>query len=343
MSETLQDNTRVVTIGGGTGSFTLLQEFKNHFDTTAVVNMADNGGSTGVLRDEFGVLPPGDIRQCLVALSDSSQTTRELMSYRFEQGNGLQGHSLGNLILTAAEKMSDGDYDKAIHMVTDLLNIRGKVLPVTKDKIDLELIWPSGETVAGEFNVGNLHFEGRSRPDIRLTPKPTLNPQAEAAILEADTVVIAPGNLYGSIAPALVVPGMREALSQTDASILYVCNLVTKPGQTEGMRAHEYANEIQRFIGAPVLDYVLYNTGRPEPELLSKYVRDGEFLVQACKRAFKKARYEAVGLPLIADDVLVPQAGDAIAAVRSLIRHDASAVAAKVAEISEQRNEYIAS
>jgi uncharacterized cofD-like protein len=341
MSEQFREDINVVNISAGTGGFTLLQEFKNRFENvTAVVNMADNGGSTGVLRDELGVLPPGDVRQCLVALSEAQDEVRELFSFRFDEG-GLKGHTFGNLFLSAFEKMSEGDFSRAVRLAGEVLRIRGAVLPVTTDKVDLELAWPDGETISGEFAIGHVDFAGRSEPHIRLVPETKLNPAAEEAIGNADMVVIAPGNLYGSLAPALVVPGMRETLEQTEADIVYVCNLVTKPGQTDGFKVHNYAREIMRFIGAPVLDYVLYNTERPSEELLCKYMRDGEFLVEACTKAFQNESYQAIGLDMIDDAPVLIQSGDAIAHSRSLIRHNAAAVADQMLALNRQSIEAV--
>lgn len=336
VTEHIREDLNVTTIGGGTGSFTLLQEFKDQFENvTAVVNMADDGGSTGVLRDEMGVLPPGDIRQCLVALSEAPEELRirELFTYRYDEG-GLKGHTFGNLFLSTYEKMPGGDFAQAIHLAGEFLRIRGAVLPVTNDKVCLEIEHENGEVIQGEFKIGHHDFAGQTKPQIRLTPaEAKLNSAAEEAIGNADIVVIAPGNLYGSLAPALVVPGMRETLQHTEATIVYVCNLVTKPGQTDGFRVHDYAREINRFIGAPLLDRVLYNTAEPAPDLLRKYVRDGEFLVRACLDTLAGESYEATGLDMIDNTPLAAEAGDAIAHSRSLIRHNASLVAQQLSKL----------
>ncbi|HEX7368173.1 MAG TPA: gluconeogenesis factor YvcK family protein [Candidatus Saccharimonadales bacterium] len=324
---------RVVTIGGGTGSFTLLTRFKNYFDDlTAIVNMADNGGSSGVLRDELGALPPGDVRQCLVALSEAPEELRELFNFRFAEGT-LAGHTLGNLFLSAVEKMSS-DFDEAIRLASEVLRIRGRVLPVTKESVQLELVWPDGRVVRGEFTIGDIDFDGWQRPELRLVPPAPLDPHARQAIARADVVVIAPGNLYGSLAPALMVSGMREALQATPAKVAYVCNLVTKPGQTDGFQVHDYAAEIERFVGAPVLDYVLYNTARPPAQLLRRYAHAGELPVTADSGALHTVAYQAVGLPLIADEPNAARAGDTIALTRSLIRHDADAVARELLKLA---------
>lgn len=322
---------RVVTIGGGTGSFTLLRGFKDYFSQlTAIVNMADDGGSTGQLRDELGVLPPGDVRQCLVALSEAPEL-RELFNYRFSEGS-LRGQSFGNLFLSAAEKVS-GDFEQAISLASKVLRLRGQVVPVTTTNATLRLSWPDGETVDGEFQIGHLDFQGRAHPEISLQPGAMLTANAARAIADAQLVVINPGNLYGSLAPALLVDGMRAALESTGATVVYVCNLVTKPGQTDAFKAHDFAAEIERFVGSPVLDYLLYNTEVPVPELLATYTHAGELLVEADHAALDSAHYQAIGLPLIADKPVKSGGADAIAHVRSLIRHDATAVAGQLLKL----------
>ena len=319
------ESPKIVVIGGGTGSFTLLKSLKYYVrDLTALVNMADDGGSTGQLRDELGVLPPGDVRQCLVALSDSPKV-RELFNYRFDAGS-LDGHSFGNLFLSAIEKMTD-DFEEAVAIASEVLRIHGKVIPVTTTKAQLVLKEKSGNEVRGEFKVGNLRFIGDKRPELYLDPIAPLTKAGEKAILDADMLVVAPGNLYGSLAPALIVDGMQQALKKTRAKIVYVCNLVTKPHQTDGFSVSDYAAEIERFIGAQVIDYVLYNTDMPSPSLIDKYTHAGEKLIEFNLDELDKAHYRAIGLPLIdqAKDTS-PVKGDAIAHVRSLIRHDGRAV-----------------
>lgn len=326
------ESPKVVVIGGGTGSFTLLKSLKHYVrDVTALVNMADDGGSTGALRDELGVLPPGDVRQCLVALSDSPKV-RDLFNYRFDAGS-LEGHSFGNLFLSAIEKMTD-DFEEAITIASEVLQIHGKVIPVTTTKSQLVLREESGNEVRGEFKVGQLRFLGDKRPELYLDPFAPLTDAGKKAIVEADMVVIAPGNLYGSLAPALIVDGMKEALVNTSAKVVYVCNLVTKPHQTDGFRVDDYVDEIERFIGAPVLDYVLYNTDMPSPTLLEKYTHAGETLIEFDLEKLSRAHYRAIGLPLI-DQADTPKVnkGDAIAHARSLIRHDGRAVSRQLMSI----------
>jgi uncharacterized cofD-like protein len=323
------ENAKIVVIGGGTGSFTLLSSLKYYVrDLTALVNMADDGGSTGELRDQYGVLPPGDVRQCLVALSDSPRM-RDLFSFRFPSGS-MQGHSFGNLFLSALEIMSD-DFEEAIEAASEVLRIHGRVIPVTTTKSKLMLKEQSGNIISGEHKIELLRFTGSNRPLLYLDPVATLTESGRKAIEEADMVVIAPGNLYGSLVAALTVEGMREALMSTKAKITYVCNLVTKPYQTDGFMVHDYVSEIERFVGRQFLDYVLYNTDTPPPALLAKYTHDGEKLVGFDLDVLEDAPYRAIGLPLIDTERKVDAApGDAIASTRNLIRHDARAVSRRL-------------
>lgn len=315
---------KIAVIGGGTGSFTLLRQLKYYTKyITALVNMADDGGSTGVLRDELGVLPPGDVRQCLVALSESERV-RELFNYRFEEGT-FEGHAFGNLFLTALEKMN-GNFASAVETAAEVLNITGEVHPVTLDKVTLVMKQANGTVTEGEFRIGHTDFGSSKRPEMTLAPKAELNPAARAAITAADIVVIAPGNIYGSLAPALIVPGMSEALNETKAKKVYVCNLVTKPGQTDDFDVADFAAEIERF-GDFKLDYVLYNKEQPSEELLEKYAKEGEFGVAFDKTRLKKMHYQAIGGEFVSDESFETKPGDPIAASRTLIRHDAHAVA----------------
>lgn len=322
---------KFVVIGGGTGSFTVLSGLKRYVsDISAIVNMADDGGSTGILRDELGVLPPGDIRQCLVALSETDQL-RDLFNYRFEDGS-LSGHTFGNLFLSAVEKMTDS-FSDAIDLAGTLLRIKGRVLPITTQKITLKMQLSDGTNVEGEHRIGSYRLGDRQRPELALSPAATINDQAAIAIHEADVVVIAPGNLYGSIAPALIVDGVKDALETTSAKIVYICNLVTKPDQTDDFMVHDFAAEIERFIGANVLDYVIFNTDEPPKSLLKKYTHEGEYIVEFDLDHMHGCHYQANGLPLIDETPVQTSAADKIARHRSLIRHDSDRLARELMRI----------
>ena len=315
---------KIVVIGGGTGSFTLLQGVKRYAKhVTALVNMADDGGSTGQLRDELGVLPPGDVRQCLVALSDSPKV-RDLFNYRFDEGS-LKGHAFGNLFLTALEKMT-GSFGEAVELAGRVLNIEGRVEPVTLSDVTLCVEGVDGRPVKGQFTIA--HQEIAKRPKIWLEPTAVANPAAVRAILRADLVVVAPGNLYGSLAPVLVIDGIRRALHETRAKCVYVCNLVTKPGPTDGFTVKDFASEIERLAGSEFLDYVVFNNDEPSPELMEKYAHGGELVVKYDLNELRRQHYEFRGVPILAKQAWTgAQASDPIASARSFIRHDSDAVA----------------
>ncbi len=323
---------KIVVIGGGTGSFTLLSELKKYtHNITALISMADDGGSTGKLRDELGVLPAGDIRQCLVALS-SSPKVRDLFNYRFEEG-GLKGHVFGNLFMAALEKMT-GSYAEAVETASEVLNIMGKVEPITLDNIKLTARMKDGTVVRGENNLEEYEMSDGERPWMELEPEANINPDAIQAILEADQVVIAPGSLYCSLAPALLVKGLTSVLNKSKAKKIYVCNLVNKPGETAGFEVDDFAKEIERFSGMK-LDYVLYNNHRPANRLMERYAHDGELIVEWDEKKLAKKHYKAIGKKFVADRpyLAVQNASDPLAAERSLIRHDADRVARELMRI----------
>ena len=317
---------RCVVIGGGTGSFTVLSGIKNHLsDVTALVNMADDGGSTGTLRDELGVLPPGDVRQCLVALSDAPQRLRDLFNFRFSEGS-LSGHAFGNLFLSAVEKMTD-NFGDAVRLASEVLDIRGTVLPITLNNARLVMRWDDGTELRGEGRIDIAHFvRAKGLPTLSLDPMPRINPAAVQAIAEADVILVSPGDLYTSLGPLLTVGGVREALAASNATRIYICNLVEKPGQTSGFTVSDHAAEIERLAGTPFLDYVLYNTATPPPALAQRYAEQGEVLVRVDEDRLRSAHYHSVGKPLLSEAEVEQVKGDALAAHRSLIRHDGTAL-----------------
>jgi uncharacterized cofD-like protein len=330
----IDGDTKVVVIGGGTGSFTVLSGLKNYYRyITAIVSMADDGGSTGQLRDDLGVLPPGDVRQCLVALSRSPRV-RDLFSYRFEEGS-FKGHSFGNLFLTALEKMT-GDFYKGVALAGDILRTSGRVEPVTFDKVVLAM-QDGKKVLAGQHEIDIKQF-AEQRPEIWLEPRPTANPRAIEAIKKADIVVVAPGGLYTSLGATLVVPGVGQALKRSKARKIYICNLVNKPGQTDGFTVADYAAEIERTAGVGFLDIVLYNTHRPSREMLARYAADGELPVKMDKVALRNARFKVVGVDLLAREVW--QGGsksDTIASTRTLIRHDPNKIARQIVKLTSRK------
>ena len=325
------DELKIAVIGGGTGSFTLLTELKNYTSQiVALVNMADDGGSTGTLRDEYGALPPGDVRQCLIALSRVPDA-RDLFNYRFESGS-MRGHAFGNLFLTALEQMT-GDFSKGVELAGSFLNIVGRVEPITLDNIRLVMENHNGKIVKGEDNIGKNDFRS-CRPKMWLDPKAKPNPIALSAIENANLIVIAPGNLYGSLAPALLVSKIGRALKNSKAKKVYVCNLMTKPGQTDNFGVTDFADEIERLAGGNILDAVLYNTECPSDDLIKKYAHDNELPVKIDKENFDKKHYVLYGANLLSGVMWEQKSkNDPLASSRTFIRHDSSSVALSLKKI----------
>ena len=322
----------IVVIGGGTGSFTVLNSLKTISEITALVNMVDDGGSTGELRDQFGVLPTGDIRQCLVALSPSDEL-REVFNYRFPKGSDFSGHNFGNLFLTALSNLAKGDFAEAIENASKILNVKGRVVPVTLDDRHLVIETTDGAIIRGEHKIDYLDIPSLKGAQISFDEHTKVNPVASKAIKNANIIVIAPGDLYTSIGPALAVKGISEAIRKTDAKVIYICNLVNKPRHTMGFKVEDYAAEIERIIGARVLDYVIYNTQTPSPETLAKYLKDREIPVEFDIEVLQKKHYKAVaGEFLYKGKALKRDVNDTLPD-RSLIRHDQEAVCRAIMKI----------
>jgi len=327
-----RDEIKIAVIGGGTGSFTLLSALKDHTtQLAAIVNMVDDGGSTGVLRDELGALPPGDVRQCLVALSDSPKV-RALFDYRFDEGT-FKGHSFGNLLLSALEKVS-GSFSEAVETASEILRINGVVIPATLDDVRLRMEWPEASVILHGERVIDANFfkYDPRRANLSLVPAATANPTALQAILRADLIVIAPGDLYTSLGPLLVIDGISEALQKTRATVVYVSNLVTKKGQTENFTVSDHASEIERFVGAKFLDYVLYNNQKPTAEVALRYKEEGAYLVNIDTERLVKASYEIRGGKFLGE-IASSNEADTLPVTRSLIRHDSRAVADAIMQL----------
>jgi uncharacterized cofD-like protein len=327
-----KNDVKIAVIGGGTGSFTMLSALKYHTSQiAAIVSMADDGGSTGVLRDELGTLPPGDVRQCLVALSDSPKV-RDLFEYRFDTGT-FSGHSFGNVLLTALEKIS-GDFGQAVETASDILRIRGTVIPATLDNVRLKMEWDDKSLVLHGERVIDAEFfkQDPRKARLSLMPNPAPNPMAIAAIDQADIVVIAPGDLYTSLGPLLVIDGIGEALARTKAKVFYVANLVSKHGQTDNFTVSDHAAEIERFAGQDILDYVLYNHQQPSEEVARLYEAEKGYVTRADTDKLESEHYAAVGGEFLGK-MATANSADTLIGKRSLIRHDARAVAKLIVDL----------
>ncbi|MEN9551868.1 MAG: hypothetical protein RI935_245 [Candidatus Parcubacteria bacterium] len=309
---------KIVTVGGGTGSFTVLSGIKNipHISITALVSMADDGGSTGVLRDELGVLPPGDVRQCLVALSEHSDIVRKLMSYRFHEGS-LSGHSFGNIFLAALEKVS-GDFVHGIQVASEILKVKGSVAPVTSNKADLIILLKNNRLLIGEDELNHSNIQEVGIEKMFYKQEVVLNDHARKAILEADYIILGPGNYYCSLVPCLIVEGMKEVLHETSAKIIFPANLTNKHGHTMGWKITDYVKDIESYIGKEV-DCVLINNESPTQEQIDAYkIEEGDGVMVLDDYD----KDNAVRQPLLSHTVIQKIEGDAIHSVRSFIRHD---------------------
>ena len=301
---------RIVAIGGGSGLSVLLRGLKAAVgreigDLKAVVTVSDDGGSSGRLRRDFGVLPPGDIRNCLVALANDEDLVARLFQYRFATGEGLSGHSFGNLLLTALTGIT-GDFYQAILTAEEILAVRGKIFPATLVDVRLRARSVSGRVYEGESAIGEA---GEQIDRIELVP-PRLPafPDAVEAVRAADLIVLGPGSLYTSILPNLLIPAILEAVRRSEASIVLPINLMTQPGETDGMSAVAHLDALERHIGEGVIDTVLANSAALPDEGLEHYAE-----VKAIPVDIDRELIEARGLALVERDLL--DEGE-------LIRHD---------------------
>ena len=253
----LKRGPNIVAIGGGTGLSVLLSGLKNHTDNlTAIIGVADDGGSSGRLRRDLGVLPPGDFRNCIVAMSDESSLLQELFQYRFSKGTELKGHSFGNLFITAMSDIADG-FESGISESSKVLAVRGSIKPATVDHIQLSADLNDGNHVVGESNIRSM-ASTVSRIYINPAEAAAYEPAVEA-ILEANTVILGPGSLYSSVLPNLLVQGICQALKDTRATKIYVCNVATEIGETGGYDLSNHVEALQKHTFPSVVDYVIAN------------------------------------------------------------------------------------
>ncbi|MDR2539979.1 MAG: YvcK family protein [Chlamydiales bacterium] len=314
---------KVVVIGGGTGNFSVLRGLKDYpVNLSAIVSMADDGGSTGILRDELGVLPPGDVRQCLIALSNSSNMMRSLMNYRFENG-GLEGHSFGNLLLSALEKVT-GSFEKAVEEMGKILFIKGKVIPVTTHQVRLKMLLSNRKLLEGEREVYLSHEIDQGYKSIYLEPFPKANPLAIDEIMNADVIILGPGGLHTSLIPNLLVEGLSAALCTSTAKKAFVVNLMNRKGQTTGFKVSDYLEEIVRFIGKDIFDYILVNNESPPQELIEVYSDEGQIVENDLKDA------RIIASSLLGGPKEIPKK-DLLK--RNLIRHDSKKLAQELIKI----------
>ncbi|MGL5078665.1 MAG: gluconeogenesis factor YvcK family protein [Waterburya sp.] len=305
---------KIVVVGGGTGLSTLLRGLKDYSSNiTAIVTVADDGGSSGRLRREIGVLPPGDIRNCIAALADEEELLTELFQYRFEAGSGLIGHSFGNLFLTAMSEIT-GDLEQAVAASSKVLAISGKVLPSTLTDVSLWAEMEDGRLIEGESNIPQAG--GRIKTIGCMPANPPALPAAVTAIKEAEYIIIGPGSLYTSIIPNLLVPDIRDAIAKADVPRIYVCNIMTQPGETEGFSVGDHIREIDRISKQKLFDAVLVHRKPPSPVSLQRYSLENSHPVYLDREEIAKLNRRIVMANVMEED-----------SIKGHVRHSSSQLA----------------
>lgn len=296
LSSRLARGPRITAIGGGNGLAALLSGLKTHTSNiTAVVTMADDGGSSGRLRRDMGLPPPGDIRNCLVALADDESLMSRLFQYRFADGE-LEGHSFGNLFVAALAEVT-GDFERAVRESTHVLKVRGRVLPATLDDVVLHAQLEDGAQVSGQSTITAGDLLPRR---VWLTPEqPRALPEAVEAVLHSDMVVLGPGSLYTSVVPNLLIPEVRDALERTRAWVVYVCNVMTEPSETDGYTAADHLEALYRHGIAGMVDVVLVNESPVTGELAAAYERAGAAPVAVAEERLKALGVRVARAPLV--------------------------------------------
>lgn len=309
---TIKENSKIVVIGGGTGLSVMLRGLKKYpVDITAIVTVADDGGSSGRLRNELAIPPPGDVRNVLAALSDAEPLIVDLFQHRFETSSELSGHSLGNLIIAALTAIK-GDFVQAVKDMSRVLNIHGKVLPAANQSVVLHAEMTDGSVVSGESKIP---MSGKEIKRVYLTPeviKPL--PDTIESLREADMIVLGPGSLYTSILPNLLVPEIGEEVCNSSAKKVYICNLMTQPGETIGFTASRHVEALYDHMGCAFIDTILVNNKAVPPELQQRYEQE-----RALPVSFDVERLILMGMEVIQDEI--------ISIKQELIRHNTEKVA----------------
>lgn len=321
---------KIVVLGGGTGTSAVLRALKAYpVHLTAIPSMADDGGSTGILRRELRVLPPGDVRQCIIALADNEDSARALFGYRFDKGV-FRGHNMGNLILAALEQEC-GSFEKAVGQCSDLLSLRGAIHPATYTSVTLSARLKN-ETVRGQSAIHTRRLDTLEK--LFLEPHPKANPQAITAINEADTIIFAPGDWFSSVMPNFLIPALRAAVKKSHAKKIHICNLATKRGHTDGWNVHTFRTKLEEAIGGTV-DYTIYNGYLPRGKGAQRYEDPEHLLVEIdeySKKCYIRAKLLRLSLaPRDRSDLLT----------RNNLRHDEKVLGAAIMNVVEHRYDYL--
>ncbi len=315
----LAQGPRIVAIGGGTGLSTLLRGLKTHTSNiTAVVTVTDDGGSSGQLMRDKGMIPPGDIRNCLVALADAEKSMTDLFQHRFARESGsLSGHSMGNLLIAALVDQAHGDFERAIEIASDVLAIRGRVVPSTLERVGLCAEMNGGERICGETAI--VEARGKIRRIALDPPAPRPTREALDAIAKADLIVLGPGSVFTSVVPNLMVPEIADALRAADAPKVYVCNVMTQPGETDDFNASEHVAALLDHVGPGIIDYAMVNTALPSEEARTKYAHAHQTFVDP-----DVDRVRALGVRALAGDYV---------SETDVVRHDPMKVASRLVSL----------
>lgn len=320
---------RVVAIGGGTGLSTMLRGLKLHTQNlTAIVTVADDGGGSGVLREDLGMPPPGDIRHCMEALANAEPVMEQLLSYRFPAGSGrLTGQSFGNLILAALNGIYPS-FDEAVARMSEVLAISGRVLPVTNADVKLEATFENGTSVLGESKIFQFKKEQDCRiRSVRLLPEhPAALPAALEAIADAELILLGPGSLYTSVIPNLLVDGVSEAVCRSRALKMYICNIMTQDGETEGMTASDHVAALLRHSGPGLVDLCLCNSAPVRPRLVERYKEEDAAPIVVDREAIEALGVELVERPVSSE-------------TSNYARHSVTRLAQAVMDIYRERAE----
>ncbi|WP_442954828.1 gluconeogenesis factor YvcK family protein [Paenibacillus sp. SYP-B4298] len=314
-----KQNPSIVVIGGGTGLSVMLRGLKEKpLDITAIVTVADDGGSSGILRNELHMPPPGDIRNVLTALADVEPLLADMLNYRFNHGNGLAGHSLGNLMLAAMTDIS-GDFVTGVRELSRVLAVRGRVLPAAGQSIVLKAEMKDGSVVTGESMIPKAR---RQIKRVMIEPA-NVEPLEEAveALREADAILVGPGSLYTSIIPNLLVPKLAQAIVESNAVKIFVCNVMTQPGETDNYSVSDHLEAIHAHIGHHLFDYVIVNDGEIPPQVQSKYAEEGAKAVHLDLEEVKKRGYQVIA--------------DRLVLFRTYLRHDAARLSHHIYQLVE--------
>ena len=319
----LSSGPRIVTIGGGTGTSTMLRGLKAYTSNiTAIITVADDGGGSGALRNDLGMLPPGDIRNCMLALSETEPVLEKLLSYRFTEGS-LKGQNFGNLFLAAMNGISDS-FEQAVKYMCDVLAVTGRIFPVTEDNISLVAELEDGTEIRGESKIGNHHITHPGKIKRVMLNKPSVKPikQAIEAIREADVIVLGPGSLYTSIIPNLLVEGIVDAIAESHAIKVYVCNIMTQPGETEDYTVSDHINAINLHTGRQLIDICIVNKSKIPPDILKRYKDDGSGQVEVDYSKIKR-----LGIRIVEKDL--------VSIRKDLVRHNADILAQTIIDIAK--------